>query len=176
MKQTHRKVNNVGYKPVYPMSPEEDSSMCQYCGRHGGSGIQITDDHVPPLNVKIPEEFLSEVKKTLIRACSECNSLAGDVPHMTYQDRHLWLKARYIERYVNLLVSFDPSVRKSHNTIVNNQPINEREEIRSKLAMIGFGLLGAYQIESPLLEPLQHSSPSPPPPQKVQYLLAPFFF
>lgn len=94
----HRKVNNVGYKRIYPMSFSEDDTFCHYCGRSASSNLALHWDHVPALNVRIPEEYgiQHDIRRTLIRACAECNILASDVPHLDYLERHFWLKVSYL--------------------------------------------------------------------------------
>lgn len=152
MKSTHRKVNNVGYRKIYPMSSGEDNTICHYCGRSAGIKLKLTNDHVPPLNVKIPPEFIEAVKKTLVRACSECNSLAGDIPHMDYLERHLWLKSRYIQRYKSTIINHE-----SKNDTCNEHPttpleIEGQRDYEEIMRMLGFGLIDSTQIKSPFLK------------------------
>ena len=149
MKPVHRSVNNIGYKKIYPMSSVEDNTICHYCGRSAGHSLKLTNDHVPPLNVRIPPEFIEAVKKTLVRACSECNSLAGDIPHMDYLERHLWLKARYIQRYKSLIVSHEKN--KDAGKLLTPLEIEEENDYNEVMQMLGFGLIDSAQIESPLL-------------------------
>ena len=148
---SYRQINNVGYKRIYPMTLAEDNTICQYCGRHARIGLQMTDDHVPPLNCKFEDGLHRVVKKTLIRACSECNGIASDKPHADYLERHLWLKAAYLRRYKRLLLNYNgdkDSVKDGDlKAYLNNIDYNYEEVLR----MIGFGIKNVEQIESPIL-------------------------
>jgi len=134
------------------MSSGEDSSFCHYCGRKAGLERELHWDHVPALNVKIPHEYLQYIKKTLIRACSECNLMASDRPHMEYIDRHIWLKNAYLEKYKRLILSgkHQKLVYKDNDLLAAyiNNSIIRYEEI---LYAIGFGLVDLSQITSDVL-------------------------
>ena len=149
---SHRKQNNFNYHKIYPMSVGEDSCFCHYCGRKAGLELELHWDHVPPLNVKIPPEYLQYIKKTLIRACSECNLMASDRPHMEYIDRHIWLKNAYLEKYKKLILSGKHQLltykKNDLLTAYINNSIIRYEEI---LYAIGFGLADLSQITSDLL-------------------------
>ncbi|WP_346350594.1 hypothetical protein N2M06_09100 [Oceanimonas sp. AH20CE76] len=149
----HRKINNVGYKKIYPMSLHEDTTFCHYCGRKASVVLQLEWDHVPALNVKIPIEY-DEVKKTLVRCCSECNSLASDIPHLDYLERHFWLKAAYLRRYKKLIVNDGNLAKKSeeNNDYLNAVIENEKIKYESILSAIGFGIKSIDQIKSPILD------------------------
>ena len=150
---SHRIVNNVGYKKIYPMSLYEDDSFCHYCGRTPDILNPLEWDHVPALNVKIPEEY-TDIKKTLIRACRECNGLASDVPHLDYLERHFWLKAAYLRRYKRLIIN-EGAVEEgaSHDDPYLNATINNAKlRYQQLLDGIGFGIKDISQIESPILE------------------------
>lgn len=150
---SHRIVNNVGYKKIYPMSLCDDDSFCHYCGRSPDILNQLEWDHVPALNVKIPEDY-TDIKKTLIRACRECNGLASDVPHLDYLERHFWLKAAYLRRYKRLIINEGAvEANASHddpylNAIINNAKLRYEQLLDG----IGFGIKDTSQIESPILE------------------------
>lgn len=154
MRRVHRVVNSVGYKRIYPLISEGDHSICQYCGRTGSIELQITDDHVPPLNVKIPSEYINEVRKCLVRACSECNSLASDIPHMDFWERHYWLKSAYIRRYHKLIISegskyADKTIQTGHlKILLDNYDI----QYNNVLLAIGFGLKDINEVDSPFLK------------------------
>lgn len=152
MRQNHRTVNNVGYKKIHPMSDHNDRSFCHYCGKKSIDHVKITEDHVPPLNVKIPEEYKHLLKKTLIPACSECNSLAGDTPHMDYLERHLWLKGRYIRRYKRKILR--PRSSKPYNSRSSTFDTHAFEEC---MVAIGFGIIDCNQIKSDLLHRITYS-------------------
>lgn len=53
----HRKNNKGGYKKIFPMSLSEDDTFCHYCGRGVSPELAMQWDHVPALNVRIPEEY-----------------------------------------------------------------------------------------------------------------------
>ncbi|HCH2102054.1 TPA: hypothetical protein NKR60_005201 [Vibrio parahaemolyticus] len=150
---SHRVNNNIGYKKIYPMSLWEDSSFCHYCGRLADPTLQLEWDHVPALNVKIPEDY-QEVKKTLVRSCHECNSLASDIPHLDYLERHLWLKAAYLRRYKRLIVSDGnfATLVDSDDSYLNGVINNSKEKYLQILNAIGFGIKNIEQIDSPILE------------------------
>jgi len=150
---SHRIINNVGYKKIFPMSLFEDDSFCHYCGRTPDILNPLEWDHVPALNVKIPEDY-TEIKKTLIRACRECNGLASDIPHLDYLERHFWLKAAYLRRYKRLIIN-EGSVEEnaSHEDPFLNATINNAKlRYQQLLDGIGFGIKDISQIESPILE------------------------
>ena len=150
---SYRYVNDVGYLKIFPMSNWEDDSFCHYCGRKASILLGLEWDHVPALNVKIPD-WVGDVRKALIRACSECNSLASDTPHLDYLSRHYWLKGAYLRRYKRLLVgdSFSESEKRSLSgyllAAVNNHEIKYQEIISA----IGFGIRSIDDIESPILK------------------------
>ncbi|WP_027672622.1 hypothetical protein [Rheinheimera baltica] len=150
---SHRIVNNVGYKKIYPMSLYEDDSFCHYCGRSPDILNQLEWDHVPALNVKIPEDY-TDIKKTLIRACKECNGLASDVPHLDYLERHFWLKTAYLRRYKRLImnegaVEEEASLDDPYlNATINNAKLRYQQLLDG----IGFGIKDISQIDSPILE------------------------
>lgn len=135
------------------MSVGEDSTFCHYCGRKAGLELQLHWDHVPSLNVKVPPEYTHLIKKTLVRACSECNLMASDHPHMDYIDRHIWLKHEYLQTYKKLLLSgkHDLLVAEKNDLLAPyiNNSIVRYEEI---LYAIGFGLADLSQIKSPILD------------------------
>lgn len=134
------------------MSVAEDSTFCHYCGRKASLELQLHWDHVPSLNVKIPLDYLHLVKKTLVRACSECNLRASDRPHMEYIERHIWLKNEYLRVYKKLLLS---GKHESHS-VANNDLIapyinNSIVRYDDILHAIGFGLTDLSQITSPII-------------------------
>lgn len=152
---SHRIINNVGYQKIYPMSLCEDDSFCHYCGRKPDILRALHWDHVPALNVRIPEGY-DEIRKTLVRACSECNGLASDLPHLDYLERHFALKTLLIQRYHKLLLGITTSAEELGLALeaqflracVHNLTVL-REQI---LAAIGFGIHDLQQIESPFLK------------------------
>ncbi len=150
---SHRIQNDVGYKKIYPMSNDEDSTFCHYCGRKADITRRLEWDHVPALNVKIPE-YGTEIRKTLIRACGECNRLASDLPHMDYIERHLWLKGAYLRRYKRILVNEGcegvevKDVTGFLLAFLKNSKIQYEELLKA----IGFGICSIDQIESPILQ------------------------
>jgi hypothetical protein len=154
MKSTHRVVNDVGYKKLYPMSLREDDTFCHYCGRKPHFNLRLEWDHVPPLDVKIPPEYLDKVHKILIRSCAECNRLASNIPHMDYYERHIWLKSKFLHRYKRLLLNdtedSESNERKEGylDSAISN--INYRRE--DILEAIGFGISEIEQIESSVLD------------------------
>ncbi|WAJ72206.1 hypothetical protein [Catenovulum adriaticum] len=133
------------------MTLAEDNTICQYCGRHARMGLEMTDDHVPPLNCKFEDGLHRVVKKTLIRACSECNGIASDKPHADYLERHFWLKAAYLRRYKRILLNYNGDKDNVEDgdlkAYLNNIDYNYEEVLR----MIGFGIKTVDQIESPIL-------------------------
>lgn len=149
----HRVVNDVGYKKIYPMSLFEDDTFCHYCGRSADVNLQLEWDHVPALNVSIPEEF-NEIRKTLVRSCRECNSLASDTPHLDYLERHFWLKAAYLRRYKKLLVNGKRKDTKvaEYDDYLSAVISNGDFMYESILRAIGFGVKEIEQIESPILQ------------------------
>lgn len=153
----HRKQNRGGYKKIYPMSLTPDESFCHYCGRSVTPDLQLEWDHVPALNVRIPEEYGIEfdIKKTLVRSCSECNSLASDVPHLDYLERHLWLKARYLRRYKSVLTDTSP---KDKDEVTDVTGKRSSIGFHSLLTMLGFGLKEESQINSPIMEVINKPS------------------
>ncbi|MFT6909631.1 MAG: hypothetical protein ACJAS1_006354, partial [Oleiphilaceae bacterium] len=148
---TYRVTNNVGYKKIYPMSFMGDESFCHYCGRTAGIYLQLEWDHVPALNVKIPEEYglQFDIRKTLIRSCSECNGLASDTPHLDYIERHYWLKGAYLRRYKRIFVDGEPCKIDSVNL---NIPDSKVPSLWALLTMLGFGIKHLSSINSPILE------------------------
>lgn len=162
----HRKNNNHGYKKIYPMSLFEDDSFCHYCGRQVNTELGLEWDHVPALNVKIPDEYGIEhsIRKTLVRSCSECNSLASDTPHLDYLERHLWLKVQYMRRYKSVLISSDP---KDKDEVVSITGKRNSLSFHKLLSMLGFGLKDIDMIKSPILQ-LKNK----PSARKVENLIA----
>ncbi|MDN3652338.1 hypothetical protein QWY77_06130 [Thalassotalea ponticola] len=151
---SHRIQNDVGYKKkIYPMSRTEDDGFCHYCGRKPNITLRLEWDHVPALNVKIPEGCES-IRKTLIRACRECNGLASDIPHMDYLDRHYWLKGAYLRRYKRFLLNDGGAdIDTSHmNGFLLAAISNAEYKYEEILSVIGFGIRSIYDIESPILE------------------------
>lgn len=134
------------------MSASEDEGFCHYCGRKPSINLSLEWDHVPALNVKIPPDC-NEVRKTLVRACKECNLLASDHPHMDYLERHFWLKGAYLRRYRRLLINEGVEDIDTKNmegfllAVIKNTDI-KYEEI---LLAIGFGIKNIEDIESPIL-------------------------
>lgn len=149
---SHRKINNVGYKKYYPMSTNEDSTFCHYCGQEAGINVQLTWDHVPALNVMIPRE-LQGIRKVLIRACSECNGLASDTPHLDYLERHFWLKSKLLSRYKKLLISFDGVMicTEELDEYLSAVVFNHSITYESVLKRIGFGIKDIDDVDSPVL-------------------------
>ncbi|GGF84312.1 hypothetical protein [Alteromonas lipolytica] len=149
---SHRIVNNVGYKKIYPMSEGKDDTFCHYCGREARIDLGLQWDHVPALNCAIPEEH-KHIKKTLVRACSECNSLASDIPHLDYLERHYWLKSKYLERYKKLLLD-DISVEEPQSpghSFVDGYLNNQKFFYFELLKAVGFGVVNVSQIDSPII-------------------------
>lgn len=149
---SHRIVNNVGYKKLFPMSLFEDDTFCHYCGRAADILNPLEWDHVPALNVKIPEEY-SDIKKTLIRACRECNGLASDVPHLDYLERHFWLKAAYLRRYKRFLVceGLSDDINNHDDPYLRAAINNSQLRYQQLLDGLGFGIKDISQIDSPIL-------------------------
>lgn len=152
---SHRIQNNVGYKKIYPMSLWEDNNFCHYCGRKANIETQLEWDHVPALNVSIPEYLARDIHKTLVRSCSECNNLASDIPHMDYLERHFWLKSALLRRYKSILVNYDGKPVDTSGMLqgflkasVKNAEV-KYEEILNR---IGFGIKNLDDIESPILD------------------------
>lgn len=149
---SHRIVNNIGYKKLFPMSLFDDGSFCHYCGQKSSPEVQLEWDHVPALNVTIPD-YVEGIRKTLIRSCGECNRLASDIPHLDYLERHLWLKGALIRRYKRLLLAFDgtsvsPQGLDDYLTAtIKNGQFRYEETMRR----IGFGIRDISDIESPIL-------------------------
>lgn len=135
------------------MSEGKDDTFCHYCGREARVGLGLQWDHVPALNCAIPEDH-QHISKTLVRACSECNLLASDIPHLDYLERHYWLKVKYLERYRKLLLD-DTDIENVRNTVVdsfmdgylNNQNFLYFELLKA----VGFGVVNISQIDSPVL-------------------------
>jgi hypothetical protein len=148
---SHRIVNNVGYYKIYPMSFGEDLTFCHYCGRKSGVDVQLEWDHVPALNVRLPFDA-DDLRKTLVRSCSECNQLASDIPHVDYLERHFWLKAAYLRKYKNILLN-DNIFRGDNDTkgflkaYIENAKIKYYELLRG----VGFGIKSIDEIDSPIL-------------------------
>lgn len=150
----YRSQNNQGYKKIYPMSLYSDETFCHYCGRTVTANLGLHWDHVPALNVKIPEEYgiEHELKKTLIRSCSECNLLASDIPHLDYLERHLWLKVRYLRRYKSVLEKGTLKFATNRDDSVTNIYSGSAPNLSLLLTMLGFGLADIDLIKSPILE------------------------
>lgn len=148
---SYRQVNNVGYKKIYPMSLNQDDSFCHYCGRIVSPSLGLHWDHVPALNVKIPIDYgiLHDLKRTLVRSCSECNQLASDVPHLDYLERHFWLKVRYLRHYKSILVNQElkPTIEQTVHPNASNKPT-----LPELLSMLGFGIKDIESIKSPILD------------------------
>lgn len=148
----HRIINDVGYVKIYPMSSSEDDTFCHYCGRAADAITRLEWDHVPALNVKIPEGCES-IRKTLVRSCQKCNLQASDVPHMDYQERHFWLKAAYLRKYKWLLINDDKYVSKKGIEGFLLAYINNSEvEYEAILNGLGFGIRSIDEIDSPILK------------------------
>jgi len=151
---SHRLINNVGYKKIYPMSLCEDDSFCHYCGRTADILRALHWDHVPALNVRIPDGC-EGLRKTLVRACSECNGLASDLPHMDYLERHFALKTLLIQRYYRLMLSpetYAEELGLSGQAFYLNAAVNNQAVLREQIfAAVGFGVHDINQIESPFL-------------------------
>ncbi|MEZ9709303.1 hypothetical protein AB4254_11545 [Vibrio breoganii] len=151
---SHRKINNVGYKKLFPMSLFEDATFCHYCGRKANPETQLEWDHVPALNVTIPDIADCEhIRKTLIRSCRECNALASDHPHLDYLSRHLWLKGALIRRYKRLLLAFDGTeIDTSGLDPLLTATVNNNEfKYDETMHRIGFGIRDVSEIDSPIL-------------------------
>lgn len=95
------------------------------------------------------------MRKTLVRACAECNGLASDLPHIDYLDRHFALKTLLIQRYHQLMLS---SENRSEDLGIDadasylNAMINNHAVLRQQLfSAIGFGIHDISKIESPFL-------------------------
>jgi len=150
---SHRILNNVGYRKIYPMSTFEDSTFCHYCGRKASLELRLEWDHVPALNVKIPEGC-EDIRKTLVRSCNECNGIASDVPHMDYLERHFWLKAAYLRRYKRFLVNYNGKTLDTDGVTGYLLAAMKNADIRYEeiLNAIGFGIKHIEQIDSPILQ------------------------
>ncbi|WP_164711750.1 hypothetical protein [Vibrio zhugei] len=135
------------------MSLVEDDSFCHYCGQKSSVEVRLEWDHVPALNVAIPD-YAVDIRKTLIRSCQECNGLASDVPHLDYLERHLWLKGALLRRYKRLLLAYDGKevstlgLDERLTATINNGMFRYDETMRR----IGFGIRDVSDIESPILE------------------------
>lgn len=151
---SHRVNNNVGYKPIFPMSNGQDDTLCHYCGRKASLTIRLEWDHVPALNVQIPSDQRDLYSKTLVRSCQECNGLASDIPHLDYLERHFWLKAAYLRRYKRLLLSVGPKDIDTKNMTGYLRAAVENYDFMYKdiLMAIGFGIKNIDYIESPILK------------------------
>lgn len=162
----HRTINRDGYKKIYPMSLSEDDTFCHYCGRKASSELALHWDHVPALNVRIPEEYGIEfdIRKTLVRSCAECNLLASDTPHLDYLERHIWLKAKYLRRYKSVLINANPNDKDELVSITGKKSSLGFQEL---LSMLGFGLKTEELINSPILK-LKNK----PSGRLVKYLIA----
>jgi hypothetical protein len=147
----HRKNNRDGYKKIFPMSLFEDATFCHYCGRTVSPDLALQWDHVPALNVRIPEEYGVEfaIRKTLVRSCSECNNLASDTPHLDYLERHIWLKASYLRRYKTVLINANPDDKDELVSVTGKKSSLGFQEL---LNMLGFGLKSEELINSPILK------------------------
>lgn len=96
------------------------------------------------------------MRKTLVRACAECNGLASDLPHMDYLERHLALKMLLIQRYHHLMLSAE---NRSEDLGIDtdasylNAVIKNHAVLRQQLfSAIGFGIHDISQIESAFLK------------------------
>ncbi|MCU7556103.1 hypothetical protein OCL06_16040 [Alteromonas sp. ASW11-19] len=149
---SHRTINNVGYKKIYPMSEGKDDTFCHYCGREARVGLGLQWDHVPALNCAIPEEH-KHICRTLVRACSECNLMASDTPHLDYLERHYWLKSKYLERYKKLLLddAAIENIRNAGDSFLDGYLNNQSFLYFELLKAIGFGVVHISQIDSPVL-------------------------
>jgi hypothetical protein len=146
---SYRKINDIGYKKIFPMSLHEDMTFCHYCGRSVSPNNGLEWDHIPALNVSIPYEYglIHQLRKTLVRACTQCNSLASDTPHLDYIERHFWLKARYLKKYKSLLINYSPSFE--HITDIQSKKNIDFIEL---INMLGFGVNDISNITSPILD------------------------
>lgn len=133
------------------MSLFEDATFCHYCGRTVSPDLALQWDHVPALNVRIPEEYGVEfaIRKTLVRSCSECNNLASDTPHLDYLERHIWLKASYIRRYKTVLINSNPDDKDELVSVTGKKSSLGFQEL---LTMLGFGLKSEELIDSAILK------------------------
>jgi hypothetical protein len=134
------------------MSRVEDDTFCHYCGQEASPEVGLEWDHVPALNVAIPE-YLSELRKTLIRSCGECNKLASDVPHLDYLERHFWLKGALLRRYKRLLLNFDGKFVSTDELdgMLSAVVTNGIRHYKETMFRIGFGIKDTSDIESPTL-------------------------
>lgn len=150
---SYRVIRNVGYKKIFPMSLVEDDTFCHYCGRKSSVEVRLEWDHVPALNVAIPD-YAVDIRKTLVRSCQECNGLASDVPHLDYLERHLWLKGALLRRYKRLLLAYDGKdisilgLDELLTATIKNGKFRYDETMRR----IGFGIRDVSDIDSPILE------------------------
>ncbi|HAS6168094.1 TPA: hypothetical protein I7158_20835 [Vibrio vulnificus] len=149
---SHRIINNVGYKKIYPMSLFDDDSFCHYCGQKPSPEVRLEWDHVPALNVSIPD-YLEGIRKTLIRSCDECNRLASDIPHLDYLERHLWLKGALLRRYKRLLLAYDGETvsTKGLDDMLTATVVNGHFRYEETMRRIGFGIRDISDIDSPIL-------------------------
>lgn len=150
---SHRKLNDVGYKKIYPMSLNEDDSFCHYCGRRATINMRLEWDHVPALNVKIPIGC-ENIKKTLVRSCRECNAMASDTPHLDYLERHFWLKSAYLRKYKKLLLSegsSDIDIAEITGYLLASIK-NQKVFYEHLLHGLGFGIANIEDIDSPVLK------------------------
>ena len=134
------------------MSEGKDDTFCHYCGREARVGLGLQWDHVPALNCAIPEDY-QHISKTLVRACSECNLLASDIPHLDYLERHYWLKSKYLDRYKKLLLDDTDieNVRNTGNSFMEGYLNNQNFLYFEILKAVGFGVVNISQIDSPVL-------------------------
>lgn len=134
------------------MSFCEDDTFCHYCGRYPSIGNGLEWDHVPALNVKIPEDC-DGVRKTLVRSCRECNSMASDIAHLDYIERHFWLKAAYLRKYKKILVNEGDYGEESdyEDSLLRGVIFNAKKNYEDILYAIGFGIKSIDEIESPVL-------------------------
>lgn len=113
------------------MSEGKDDTFCHYCGREARVGLGLQWDHVPALNCAIPEDH-QHISKTLVRACSECNLLASDIPHLDYLERHYWLKSKYLGRYYQVSwATITGAVMASANN-ANEPRLKSKESVQTK--------------------------------------------
>ena len=92
-----RRTNYQKYNQLYKLyCPRKDLRfICFYCGMPAG-----TVDHVPALNKVEELRAIYEIQHyTKVPACSECNGVAGDEPHLEVFERRRFLKDKLKKRY-----------------------------------------------------------------------------
>ena len=77
-------------------------NKCYYCGDKAE-----TFDHIPALSVTYSRGIDAlnrhKVRCWKVRCCTECNSIAGDKPHLFPQTRAEYLYSKYLKRYRKVL-------------------------------------------------------------------------